>query len=249
MLGIIAGISFGASSAVAFKISPMIAEMAPAGPRARLNYLVESDSPVSTAIQIGVVRREQAEDGTEYLPNADDEFLVFPAQFVLQPNEKQIVQVQWLGQVYPERELAYRIVAEQLPVDLNAPADGKNNMQLLVRYLTAVYIVPSGIHSNAAADLVVDPAEADSDAHGQRTMDILVSNRGPTHIQLRNVQLTIRSVDGDKTVTLPSRRLPSSMLGENILAGSIRSFRIPWPPELSVGPITVSLEVQEAPQE
>ena len=58
--------------AFAFKISPFNADMAPAGPRSRLDYLVENESSDATAVQIGVVRREQSKDGTETLVQADD---------------------------------------------------------------------------------------------------------------------------------------------------------------------------------
>ena len=239
--------SLHASPALAFKISPFNAEMAPAGPRARLDYLVENDSSEPTAVQIGVVRREQAEDGTETLSQADDQFLIFPAQLILLPKEKRIVRVQWLGPVKPEKELAYRIVAEQLPVELNKPAEAKNNLRLLVRYLTAVYIVPPGIHPNLARDVVVERAEPGRDPEGRQTMDVTLANRGPAHIHLRNIRLTARSSGDGKTVTLSSQRLTGSMLGENILAGSVRRFSMAWPPELGVGPVSVTLEMQGAP--
>ena len=239
--------SLHAPPALAFKISPFTAEMASAGPRARLDYLVENDSPAPTAVQISIVRREQAEDGTENLPQADDQFLIFPAQLILLPKEKRIVRVQWLGPVKPEKELAYRIVAEQLPVELNKPAEAKNNLQLLVRYLTAVYIVPPGMISNPARDVVVEHAEPGRDKEGRQTMDVTLANRGPAHFHLRNIRLTARSSGDGKTVILSSQRLTGSMLGENILAGSVRRFSIAWPPELGVGPVSATLEMQGAP--
>jgi fimbrial chaperone protein len=198
--------------AFALKISPFTADMAPSGPRATLDYVLENNSPNPTAVQVSIVRREQVEDGSETLTAADDEFLVFPAQFILLPKEKRTVGLQWLGPVNPEKELAYRLIAEQLPVDLGRPGV-KDNLTLLVKYLTAVYIVPPRIHSNPATDLVVQRAEPSRDRRGRQTMDVYVANHGLAHIQLRNVQLTVKSSDDGKTVTLPSQRLTGSMLG------------------------------------
>ena len=247
LLSVVSVTSLLATPAFAFKISPFTAEMAPAGPRAKLDYVVENDTSDPTAVQISVVRREQAEDGSETLPEADDEFLVFPAQLIVLPKEKRTVRLQWLGPIKPERELAYRLVAEQLPVDLGRPGEGKKNLQLLVKYQTALYIVPPGIRSNPARDLVVQRAEPSRDHDSGQTMDVYLVNRGLAHVHLTNAQLTATSLADGKTVTLSSLRLTGSMAGENVLAGSVRRFSIPWPTELAVGPVSVTLELKGAP--
>lgn len=247
LLGVVSVISLPASSAFAFKVSPFTAEISPSGSRARLDYIVENDTSQPTAVQISIVKREQNEDGSETLPQADADFLVFPTQIILLPNEKRTVRVQWLGTVNPGKELAFRLVAEQLPVDLKPSGDHKNTLQVLVKYLTALYVVPPGIHSNLARDLVVERSEPGRDRHGRRTLDVYVANHGPAHVQMRDIQLTARSSDDGATVTLSSQRLTGSMLGENVLAGSVRRFSVPWPPELKLGPVSATLATQAAP--
>ncbi|MEI9990997.1 MAG: fimbria/pilus periplasmic chaperone [Rhizomicrobium sp.] len=243
---IVVGALLGAPAA-AFKISPFTAEMAPAGSRATLDYVVENDSSDPTAVQIGVVKREQAEDGSETLPSAEDQFLVFPAQLVLLPREKRTVRVQWLGPVNPDKELAYRLIAEQLPVDLGRPGSAVNSLKLLVKYQTAVYILPPGIHSDPARDLVVQRAEPGRDPRGRATLDLSVANRGLAHINLRGVRVTVTSSGDGKSVILSSPGQVGAMVGENVLPGSVRRFAIAWPPELPIGPVTATLEVQGAP--
>lgn len=232
--------------ALALKISPFSAEMGPTGARAKLDYVLENETSEPTAVQISMVKRVQAEDGSETLPSADDDFVVFPTQLILLPKEKRTVRVQWLGAVAPEKELAFRLIAEQLPVNLK-PGESRNDLQLLVKYQTALYIVPSGVHAVAARDLVVQRAEPVRDAHGHETLEVYVANHGPAHIQLRNVQITATSSGDGKSVTLSSQRLAGSMLGENVLAGLVRHFSVPWPAELAVGPVTVTLEIKAAP--
>lgn len=241
---IVVGALLGAPAS-AFKISPFTAEMAPAGARATLDYVVENDSSDSTAVQIGVVKREQAEDGTETLSPAEDQFLVFPAQLVLLPREKRTVRVQWLGPVKPDKELAYRLIAEQLPVDLGRPGTARNSLKLLVKYQTAVYILPPDVHADPAHDLVVQRAEPGRDTRGRPTLDLSVANRGLAHINLRGVRVTARSGDGKSVILSPAQ--VGTMMGENVLSGSVRRFAVAWPPELAVGPVSATLEVQGAP--
>lgn len=247
LIGVIVIGMLGVSPAAAFKISPFTAEMAPAGSRATLDYVVENDSSDPTAVQISVVGRAQAEDGTETLTQAEDQFLVFPAQLVLLPREKRTVRVQWLGPVDPAKELAYRLIAEQLPVDLGRPGSGTNSLKLLIKYQTAVYILPPGIRSDPAHDLVVQGAEPGRDARGRPTLDLAIANRGLAHINLRGVHVTAKSASDGKSVILSSPQQVGAMVGENILPGSTRRFAVAWPPELAVGPVSATIEVQGAP--
>jgi fimbrial chaperone protein len=232
-LGVVSLLLLCTAPALAFKISPFSAEMTPSGAGAKLDYTVENETTQATAVQISMVKREQEEDGTEKLLPADDDFLVFPAQLILLPNEKRTVRVQWLGTVSPDRELNLKL------------RESRDNLQLLVKYQTALYIVPPGVHAIPTRDLVVQRAEPGRNPHGQQTLDVTLANHGLAHIQLRNIQLTATS--SGKSVTLAGQRLAGSMLGENVLAGSVRHFSILWPPELGVGTVSVTLETKAAP--
>ncbi len=247
LLGLIVAGALCGAPAAAFKISPFTAEMAPSGSHATLDYTVENDSSDPTAVQISVVKRGQAEDGSETLSQAEDQFLVFPAQLVLLPREKRTVRVQWLGPVKPEKELAYRLIAEQLPVDLGRAGATTNSLKLLVKYQTAIYILPPGIHPDPARDLVIQRAAPGRDSHGRTTLELTVANHGPMHINLRGVRVTAKSMGDGKSVILSPPQLTGSMLGENVLPGSARRFAVAWPPELAIGPVSATLEVQGAP--
>ena len=108
-----------AEPASAFRFIPFIAEFEPSGSGANRTYTVENTSDNRIAVEISVYKRGMNLDGTDRLQDADDDFIVYPTQVVLEPNRKQAIRVQFIGEPAPDRELAYRIVAEQLPVELD----------------------------------------------------------------------------------------------------------------------------------
>lgn len=105
----------------AFTLVPMEMEFSVAGRGATRVFRVENAGPEPAAVEISAHRRRADAEGADLLEEADDDFAIFPRQIVLRPGQVQAVRVQWLGRESPERELAYRLIAEQLPLD---PATG-----------------------------------------------------------------------------------------------------------------------------
>ncbi|MBD0866649.1 MAG: molecular chaperone, partial [Rhodobacteraceae bacterium] len=112
------GIGLLPGQALAFRFGPFIEYFAPYGPDSKKTYRAENESAAPMAVQISLKRRQMALDGSETLSDAEEDFVVFPPQFLLGPGQVRSIRVQWLGDPQPEVELAYRIIAEQLPVDL-----------------------------------------------------------------------------------------------------------------------------------
>jgi len=222
-------------AAQAFKLLPIRMEFEPSGRGANQAFRLENDSSNSVPVQISMLTRQMDLDGKETNAPAEDEFLVYPPQILLNPNQVQTVRVKWLGAPKPEKELAYRILAEQLPVNLEKEKAGGSRINLLVRYLGAVYIVPKG----AKADVVLESAVPQTDAAGKRQIELIFHNRGTAHSILRELRLKIQA--GDKTVELGAEALPK-VSGENLLAGQKRRFTIPWPEGLPDGPLRVTFE-------
>lgn len=222
-------------AAHAFRLVPIKAELAPSGRGATKAFRVENESDEPIAVQISMLAREMEIDGTEMNRSADDDFLVYPAQILLQPGQVQTVRVKWVGDAEPEKELAYRILAEQLPVNLKKEQPTGAQINLVIRYLGSIYIVPKG----AKPDVVFDSAETETTEDGERHLAITLHNRGGAHVVLRNLNLTLRT--GGKTVQLGPDELPG-MVGQNLLAEHKRTFLIPRPDDLPEGPVEVELE-------
>jgi fimbrial chaperone protein len=196
------------------------------------------DKPV--AIQLGMVTRESSLDGTEINTDADDQFLIYPPQLVIPPGEQQAVRITWLGDPKPTKELAFRIIAEQVPVDLTeltqTEGDRTLTVRVLLRYVGSVYIKPDGV----APKLVLESASSQKDKTGADQLVLNVANQGTAHRLLQNIKVMVTAGSG-KSVTLAGKQL-EGVLNENILADSKRQFILPWPKEIPVGPVTATFD-------
>lgn len=212
--------------AYAFKLSPMKMTLSPQGRGASGVFTVSNDSDETLAVDVHFLSRSLSPDGKEINERADKQFMVFPPQFALAPGKKQTVRVKWIGKKPVVEELAFRLVAEQLPIRLTKGSDGGVNLNVAIRYLAAVYVSPKG----AKEDLVIKAEKVSTDSQNGLLLDL--SNQGSRHVILRD--LTVELSCRGETVQIPADQL-TSIDGENLLAGSSRRVRLPWPQSLPVG--------------
>jgi fimbrial chaperone protein len=235
---VVAAVVGFAPPAAALKLTPFVAAFAPHGPAATQLFRVENESNEPAAVQVSMVHRAVDEDGNEKLADAEDDFAVFPPQLVLMPGDIKTVRVQWLGDAAPKSELAYRIIVEQLPIDIGDTGPGAR-IKLLVRYQGSVYIVPAG----AKSDVKVAEASLVKRPEGGAGLALAIANQGEAHAVLAQLKIHLKSgVDGAAT-TLSGDQL-KGLDGENVLAGHRRHLTIPWPSALPQGAVTATLEFQ-----
>jgi fimbrial chaperone protein len=225
------------TAAQAFTLTPITMDFTPGGRGANQAFQVENPSNQTVAIQISMLTREMDLDGKEHNALSEDDFIVYPAQVLLKPKQVQTVRVKWVGPAKLEKELSYRILAEELPINLSKEQPTSNNLgayiKVIVRYLGSIYIVPPG----AKADITLDSTAAETQKNGMRKLVFVFHNRGTAHVLLSELKLTLQS-DG-KTVELSGEDL-KGVAGENLLAGNKRRFVVPWPTALPGGPVKAS---------
>ncbi|WLT38255.1 hypothetical protein NON20_22650 [Synechocystis sp. B12] len=179
-------------------------------------------------------------DGTEELPPAEEDFIVFPPQIILMPNQLQAVRVVWVGDSAPSKELPYRIIAEQVPVEaiertIDQPVEDRIvDIKVLFKYLGTIYITPP----NASSKVILDSAESLVSEDGIKKLVLNFENQGTAHKLLTGLEINL--ISEGKTVTLSGDEQLKGVIGENILAGNKRRFVLPWPKELPVGPVTAT---------
>jgi fimbrial chaperone protein len=229
----------GVQPAFAFKLLPISRTFAPAGSGATQSYQVVNDSDAPLAVQMSVVQRQMDLAGKESYQPADEDFLVYPPQILLQPQKTQTVRVTWLGDPQPAKELAYRIIAEQMPINLEKPKDNQTQpvgqVKVLLRYLGSLYIRPT----NVKPDLVLETAELQKGKNGTNELAINFYNRGTARAALKNLKLHL--VGQGATVDLQPEQL-KEINNAVILAGNKRRFVMPWPNNLPVGSVTATFE-------
>lgn len=212
----------------AFRFSPFRAKFEPSGDGANQLFTVENNTDQPATVQIRITTREVDVDGGEQ--NVDDEkdFMIYPAQMVLEPHASRSVRVQWAGDPNLKEEKAYRIVAEQLPVNLDKENPKTSAVKFLVSYRGALFVTPPGLASNVTLDFTGEI----KDAAGNRMLEIVLHNRGTQHALLRNLKLDIKD-DRGNSLTLVGDDQLKGVTGEGILAGHRRRFVMPWPKGLA----------------
>lgn len=156
------------------------------------------DAPLHA--QVRVFRWTQ--DGGEERLTASHDLVASPPLVELAAGARQLVRVIRTQPPAPEREDAYRLLVDELPLPESAvAAQSRRGLQFVLRYSVPVFLVPSGATPQLQGRLV--------DAGGQRLL--VVANRGALHAQLGN--LARLDAQGRRTELVPG------LLGY-VLAGS-----------------------------
>ena len=198
----------------AFKFSPMSTSVGVAPGKNSTLFYLENDSDKPIAITASLLKREMSIEGVEANKKIDGELMVYPSQLIIPPNEKRSVKVTWVGKTIPASELSYRLVAEQLPIELEKNKNEKASIKVLLRYVAALYVEAEDYKSEVNLKKIsVD----------DKNVSFLMSNEGKKHQILANLKI---KVSGKKDVELTPEDL-KGMTGENILGNSERVFRFP----------------------
>lgn len=220
----------------AFQFEPITQDFSPSGINSRRNFQVINPSENPIAVKVSMVYREMDLYGEETLTDASEVFFVFPSQVVVAPESTQTIRVQWLGNPEVSIEQAFRIIAEQLPVNINRNQTGVN---FLIAYHGSIYVVPEKF----SFGVEVVSVQKGNNSEGEDILQIELKNTGNTHMILENpvIKLSYSSLlDSDKELTLSDDAL-IGLANENILAGKNRVFSVPWPNGLTDGNLNATL--------
>jgi len=203
-------------NAYAFKFSPMSITINPtSGERSTVAYL-ENDSSSPIAIQITLTERLMDINGNETYPEANEELQAYPSQMIIPPYEKKSVKITYTGKDIGEIEKAYRIISEQLPIEVDKKVKKKTNVKILLKYIAALYV------ENGKTEPSV---KVNSWQIQNKEIEIKIKNDGNKHQVLTNLNI-IFTKKGEKDITIEPKDL-KNISGENVLAKTERVFKIP----------------------
>ena len=183
------------------------------------------------AIEVYPVARSYSVDGEEKQDEAFDQLVVFPSQMILGPNEEQTVAIRWVGPVMLEKERPFRLVAENVPIEVttaNYGQRGKKSGQLrmLYRIVKSFYVLPQG---NVSPQLRVVSASSQQQKDGEYLVVKLV-NAGSCHtiVNKMTFDVVFASAKSPKnSVVIPvDFDLIATHGGVNFLAGEERNVRL-----------------------
>ncbi len=204
------------SSAQAFELTPMEKEFAPAGPRANQTFFVENKSAKPVAIEVKMFRRAHGPSGKEER-TATNDFFIFPQALELKAHEKRAIRVTWQGAKEIDQEIAYRLVAEQVSVDVAKTPNKNVDIKYLLKFVASVYVTPDSSKPDVSVKGVLAK-------NGK--LHVFIQNKGKKHKILNTSRLLVRTGHGVKE--LPPK-FTEVLQRQNVLASSTQYFSIPTP--------------------
>jgi fimbrial chaperone protein len=195
-----------------FKFNPMSQSIDLEPGRKSAQFIAENETNESMAIEFTVKERHMDEQGKESLPETK-ELAVFPPQVIIPPKEKRTIRVNWNGPGDLSQELAFRVIAEQLPLNVNGKKK-QSGIQMLMRYMAALYVTPKNVEPKITA-------KVRSSSGGETIFQ--VKNSGSKHAIMLKPTVIIRS---KKEKWVLKEKDLAGLSGENVLAGSERAFKV-----------------------
>lgn len=164
------------------RVEPIRFDLATSGPSAQENVLVTNTRSFPITIEAVVNRLEIDANGKESLVPAEDDFLIFPPQAVIEPGKTQTFRVRYIGDPTITRSVAYRIGINQLPIDMSGAEGG--GIALTLNFATLVNVVPKGARSK----LEVAGVERRDDGR----WGLVVNNSGTRYARLNKSEVVVR---------------------------------------------------------
>jgi fimbrial chaperone protein len=197
----------------AFKFHPMSQSIELSEKQKAVQFWLENDSEEKLGIELTVKERQMDEMGQETLPDTS-EITIFPPQVIIPPKEKRAVRVSYSGSSDLKAEKSFRVIAEQLPVKVDEKTKRRSGIQMMMKYMAALYVTPQ----NADSSIEISSVETQA-----TKLLVTVSNKGNKHQILVSPVLTINS---SNTKHVLKEKDLQGFAGENVLANSKRTFTL-----------------------
>lgn len=162
-----------AHTANAYQVSPLHHYLEFTGKKAISSLTISNTHDFPLTVELTIERREMSGGIVQQDVPADDNFLIFPPQAIIQPGKKQRVQIRYVGEPLDHSEL-FRLIVTQVPVKLNEENTAKVNVSY--NFVSAVYVAPKG----AKVDLYIESITPSP----QNGYDINIKNNGNYHALL-----------------------------------------------------------------
>jgi fimbrial chaperone protein len=213
------------------------------------------DAKIPMAIELKVKARDVDTNGTRVLyrdDGSDKNFVVYPSQIVLMPGETQRVQIKWVGDAMPKKEIAYGLIAEQAPVKLGdedaVRTQAMGRINVLVRYEGAIIVIPPGVQSR----VVVDSAVAGKNKEGKNRLLLTIHNAGTGRQTMIGMKLRVSQLDKSGKIVPKADFtfkpvLTSQQTKQSLFPGYTRKLDLAWPSGVRVGPVKATIEFEKVP--
>lgn len=181
-----------ALEAWAYRVQPMSYDLSPSGAGTQQTLRIENTRDFPLTLEILAYSIEFDDTGAETYESAEDDFLIFPPQMIIEPGASQAIRVQYVGDPALDVSKSYRIRVEQIPV--NVTGGGSGAIGMAVSFSTLANVVPN---NEAPAMTVVDVAASETEG----MWSVTIENEGDRYARLSRTNWSIAgtSIDGEET--------------------------------------------------
>jgi fimbrial chaperone protein len=223
-----------AGIAQAMRVSPMVIEMVTSGAGATARLEVQNLNDTQLAYETRVTRIDYDANGNMVETPADGDFLVFPPQGVLQPKQRQVIRLQWLGEPNLAASRGYYVSVNQLPVKLDAKAEDQPAAEVQVVYHMKALVVVAPPNAKpdvkvvSAKPVMIEPkpepgSTKPAEGAAQPGVEITVTNTGTRYAMMAGATWKI---DGKDSAGKPlSVTLTQDDLNRQIGAGYVEALK------------------------
>jgi len=213
-------------------VEPMIMDLEPLGKYSSESIRIENTTNKSMTMEISAFRLEVDQQGNETLTPADDDFLIYPPQTIIDSDSAQVVKVKYIGDPTIQSSQAYRISVNQLPVNLQS--SGTSGINILSRFLTLLNVSPKDSQAKIS---VLEVASKD-----ESTWRLMVENTGSRYGRLSLTEWNI-SDKGDNKTVLNAEQISDMASKRLVLPNSKLELEIPA--LKGFDPSTTQIEIKE----
>lgn len=129
------------SRALASRVTPMIVDMEPTGRNSIARIELTNDADRDIAYEVQMMSGEISPKGELTLTPAEDQFIVFPPQAIVEGRSQQVFRVEYVGEDALDQSMIYYLSIRQIPV---AFQPGQNQVQVVVNFNVLINVVPDG---------------------------------------------------------------------------------------------------------
>ena len=213
------------------------------GPGSNRNITVHNNANEIKPVQVVIKKRTYTLEGKEIQENVED-FEVFPEQFLIKPGSNQMVTLRYVGPHPVPHEIAYRVIAEELPVSLARPDDKKVNdkkmkaqVSLVFTTVNSIYVVPNKAIRPDVVLLSATPLETEKN---EKKLSLVIRNQGTEHFIFSGAYVRLRSLSSNTSIEFVISEKEIKEI--NLLAQESRQIVIDWP-DLPFSPVEASMKI------
>lgn len=229
----LAGIMIASSlTSFAFEVQPMRHSIFPSNGQTTGLLTVRNTRSESLPVELIVEKRVFGEDSVQTLVPADDDFVIFPFQALIEPGATQAFRFQYIGDPTVVEESAYTIHVREVPVDLEGDFTG---LRYVYSFGVVVYLEDRQAESQLS---VSDVSRNDS------VLSVSIENSGRSFARLSNDRISL--TQGDQVIDLEGESL-MSIIDQSVIPPNNKMPITLNLTNLDLAPGEISVSLRETP--